>query len=217
VQLQWGSTPFDANGATVESDAQVVQSDSGRPLRWVVQLRCEARYLGTSNADLSAKDELVKAALAEPYRDLILKRNDGGQSSVYLLSRASLSGARIVSGPSFANTGEPGEFTRFRTVRFTAEAEYLLPNTFNALVSYRQAISIQGTGGPTRRTRFPINAAPVRQILTPYSQVVVTQSGAAVGHTRYPTPPAPFLSRDFLVNEAVAITYGEPKPRGRIG
>jgi hypothetical protein len=189
-------------------------SQAGRPLRYQMRVDVEGYIEGTGQADLTIKEAIFRQALLTPYGNLSLLQDSGATSAVALFNNTSLSGTRIVEGPSFEESQGP-EYVTQRKVRFAMMAEYLAPGATGVLVKYMQSVTVIGTGGPVRVWRFPINAKPIRQIVKPYSLVTVIQRGEAVGHTSKP-PAAPYLfSRDFLVNETASIEEATPRPMGR--
>lgn len=213
MQLWIGSYAFPANAVACTTATRGVQSKSGRVIRRVGSIVCSGTLFGAGQAALTLAEQNLRAALEDDYESLILRMDNGGVSSVNLINNDTLSGVRIVDGPNF---GEPsgGEFATIRRFTFTAEAEWITPEGIGALVSFMETVGVQGNGGPGRRWRVPINAAPIRQITTPYTIVRYTHSGQAVGHTSRPEPPQPFFGRDLLVNEAESVTYDHPDPMG---
>jgi hypothetical protein len=93
----------------------------------------------------------------------------------------------------------------------------VLRGTENIPLSWAQAISTTGNGGPVRRWRVPVNDdyRPIRQRITPYSIIRLVQSGMATGHTSFIDPPAPVWPADLIVNEAEAVTREIGTPLGR--
>ena len=214
MQLFWGRYAFPVNGASTTSKAETAFSASGRPLRYIIKISVMAYLDGNGQSDLSSQETQLRAALAIPYQDLILKRDDGQPSSTQLLNASSVSGVRVISGPDFTNEARDSEYVTQRTVRFEVGGEYLIRGTENALVSFTETVNMSGDGGPNRHWRFPINGPPIRQVVTPYSLITASQSGSAVGHTRRPVPPAP-LWPDYLVHPRQTQTQTTPEPHGR--
>jgi hypothetical protein len=214
MQLFWGQYRFPINGASTTSKAEATFSASGRPLRYIIKVGVLAYLDGDGPADLSFQENALRAALAIPYQDLILKLDTGQASSTQLLNATSVSGVRVVSGPDFTNDAKDSEYVTQRTARFEVAAEYLIRGTENALVSFTESVTVTGNGGPDRNWRFPINGPPIRQVVTPYSLITASQSGTAVGHTTRPVPPPP-LWPDYLVNPRHSHTKSTPEPHGR--
>lgn len=214
MQLGYGSVLFPVNAADVSSRVQVVRSQSGRPLRYVHRLDVKAIIDGSGQAQLSALEAAFRVALLDPYHDLVLYQDSGAASGTTLFNRASLSGTAIVDGPHFEESQGP-EYVVLRTVRFAMEATFAVRNQANAYVQYQSAVQVQGTGGPVRVWRRPLNARPIRQQVTPFSTVRVVQQGFAVGHSGYPAPDPHFVDRQWLVHEAVSGADESPTPLGR--
>lgn len=214
MRLWYGSYGLPLNGASTTSDVRTEFSYSGRPLRYVCSVEALVYIDGDGQSDLTTKENAFRAALSVPYLDLILRQDSGAASSTYLLNAGSMSGVRITDGPHFQNEAKDGEFVCVRTARFTAEATYLYRGTENAVVSFRESVSITGNGGPRRSWRFPVNAPARRQVITPYSLVTATQSGEMVGHTRQPPPRLPIWP-DYLVNDRSGTKNDSPRPLGQ--
>lgn len=208
MQAWWGDTPMPVNGADVTSTLAVVDStQAGRPLRYVVAYNVTTWLDGTGQADLSQKELAFRAALLQPKKNFILKTDAGGASSAAIYTDRTATGTRVVSISTPVAQG--AEFVNRRTISFTVTAEYDVADAANAVVSWTETVSIQGTGGPRRAWRFPINAPAVRQVLTPNSLVVVTQQGQAVGYLKRPPKPA-YLFPAYLVYDQPVTTIGTP-------
>jgi hypothetical protein len=214
VQLFWGNYPFAVNGCDLTSRTRVVLSDSGRPVRYVARVAVAGWLEADGQAALSSAEARLRAELATPYRDLRFLTDAGGLAAVSLSNAGSLSGCRVVDGPTF--DGRDGaEYATLRRFAFEVEAEYLIANAANAVLSFTETVSITGTGGPVRRLRVPVNATVlVRQQISPRSVVRATQTGQAVGHTRYPAAPAPLWGPPLLLEEQVSVQKGAPKRLG---
>lgn len=208
-----GLTFADNAAAVVVHMDATARSASGRVLRHRRSVEVTGPIYGDGQIALSRAEALARQALSVPYQDLVFFADDGTPTSLSLYTRDSLSGVTVVSGPHFDRPDGP-DFVNMRTCRFTAEGEFVAPAAAGALVSWQQTMSRQGNGGPSRRWRFPVNAKPIRQIVSPHSLVRVTQSGRAVGHLARPAPAAPLIPREYLVNEADAVTEESPRPVG---
>lgn len=213
MQLYWGGYGFPVNACEVTSTTRTEFSAFGRPLRYRVAYDVVAVVDGSGQDDLTSVEIALRTALATPYQDLVLRTDTGRVSSASILNRSSVTGCRVVAGPDFREA-QGAEFVTRRTASFTVEAEYLIPGTANAVVNFTETVSIQGNGGPDRFWRFPLNAVPIRQQLTPYSLVRATQSGMAVGHTKRPTRPDPIWPQ-FVVNPADNKSFDQPESKGQ--
>ena len=191
MQLWLGNYAFPVNGVDTTSHTRLVLSDHGRPLRYVFGVNVTAYLDGSGQADLTAKETLLRAQLLVPYVNLVLKQDSGAASATALVSNNSLSGVRVVDGPHFENQAGDGEYVVQRVARFTVEAEFLIPSGANAVVRFSESVSITGTGDAEVAWRYPVNARPVRQIVRPYTTIKATQRGTIVGHRAYLNPPPP--------------------------
>lgn len=208
MRAYWGDTPMPVNGAEVTSQMTVVESTQwGRPLRYQVAYSVTVVLDGSGQADLSAKELAFRAALMRPDQNFVLKTDAGKNSSAAILVRDTANGTRVVQ--ISAPQAQGAEFVTRRTITFTVVGEYHVRDAQNAVVSWRETLTIQGTGGPRRVWRFPINAPAIRQTVTPFSLVVATQQGEAVGYLKRPPKPLPLFPA-YLVHDAVGLTLAAP-------
>jgi hypothetical protein len=213
MRLWYGSYAFPTNAVEVTSSSRTEFSSFGRPVRYVVTYDCSGVVDGEGQAELTRAEDALRAALLTPYQDLMLKTDSGGNSSAGMISKNSLSGVRLVSGPDFREA-QGAEFVTRRTFSFSMQAEYMIRGAENAVISWTETVSITGNGGPRRNWRFPLNTTPIRQEVTKYSLVRATQSGSAVGHTKRPTRPLPIWPL-LMVNEADTKSYEDPESKGQ--
>ena len=213
MQLVYGNLAFPVNGCEVTSRTSIERASTGRPLRYKVALDVKAYIEGSGQADLTAKENLVRLALAQPYGNLKLLQDSGADSSSALVSNNSISGVVIVDGPHFAEA-QGAEFVNRRTATFTGEAEFLIANADAAVVQFQEEVSIIGTGGPLTTWRLAVNARPVQQVVYPFSTVKIVQVGTAVGHRIRPSAPAPFWAYPIEKVDRRRITTGSAR---RIG
>ena len=215
-QLFLGTKAFDVNGCSMGYHTTDVRSESGRPLRWLIQFAVECKMLGSGSADLTKKEEQAKTALQQPFVDIKLVDSVSGPVGISIFDAKTLSGVMLTEGPTFADSGEPGEYVTFRTLRFAGEAQMVIPGQALQLVSYQESISVTGNGGPVRKWRIPINAQPIRQTIAPGSIIQTVQAGKAVQHTGgFPKAPPPLYGRQYLVNEMEAVRQIQPTPVGK--
>lgn len=213
MQLFWGSYSFNTNGVGCSTRRTVVLATTGRPIRVRDRVEVEGWLEADGQSLLSAAQNSLTAALLTPYQDLILKQDDGSNSSLLLLNSTSISGVRCVEGPHFPES-DGAEFATLRRFRAAFEAEYVIVAARAAVVSFTERITRTGTGGPVVRYRPAVNAPPVRQQVMPASVITTVLAGSAVGHLAYPVPPVSlwpaFENLDRRVTDAA-----NPKQMGR--
>lgn len=213
MQLFWGSYGFPVNAAAVTSQYTLVTAEWGRtPLKYDGLFHVEATIDGSGDVDLSRKELALREILATPNQDFILKTNSGANSSHAILARNSMSGTRV---KNFAfNEAIGAEFVNRRTVTFDVEFSLKCRGADSAIVSWTEAVTIIGTGGPRREWRFPLNATAAREIVSLQSLVRAQQVGFAVGFTRRPVKP-PMLWPGYEVYDARLIHVETPQFLGR--
>lgn len=212
MQLWWGAFAFAANGADVTNTTFAEISPQGLALRYVSSYMVTAVIDGSGQADLSRKELLIRNALAVPKQDFVLRTNAGAPSSAAIFNRDTMSGTRVKRIEFREAQG--AEFVNRRTVTFEVEAVYLISSAVNAVIMWRESVTVQGNGGPHRVWRFPINGDAIREVISPNSLVTATQSGEAVGHTRRPLRPLAIWPT-YLVSESDTIGTDAPEFLGQ--
>jgi hypothetical protein len=214
MRVLWGSYAFAANSCELASRSRVVLSDSGRPVRYVTRVNVSGWLEADGQAALSTLEASLRNALATPYQDLKFLTDDGRVTATSLLNASSLSGVRVVDGPTFDGTSG-AEYATLRQFRFEAEAEYLVRSASAAVLSFQESVSVTGDGGPRLRLRVPVNASIIiPQVVTPRSVVRAVQSGQAVGHLGYPAAPPPLWPRPIYQGDQSDVQRQSPRRLG---
>jgi hypothetical protein len=145
-------------------------------------------FIDDSQTKLAVQQALMNAAVAQPYRDLILTTDAGGVVPVSLLNRSSLTGVRKVSGPTWQGTGAGySTFLTFSDLRF--EADYPLPAGGPQLIDFVESVTTDGGNYPEFGFLRPVNADAIKQRIYPSSPYTAVQSGASTHLSRYYVPP----------------------------
>lgn len=187
MQVKYGTFPLDANSCDVRASFQT-EIAGGLPIKVRRRLDVDGYLNGDGQAAIAQAASALATALAVPYQDLVLYRDDGTASDTALLNAGSLTGV-VVRGLEFPDS-RGGEYATFRHFRFYGEAEYPVANTLNLLLSFRETVSFSG-GGPISTWKLAINGQHQRQVLYPSSIYRATQKGSAVGFRQRPTAPPP--------------------------
>lgn len=214
MQLSYGGYRFPINGASTTVRVRTVFADSGRPLRYVASLDVLAYLDGVGQADLTLKENALNAALAIPYQDIALFQDVGTPTGTKLVNSASMSGVRVVDGPNYTNEAKDGEYTVMRTVRFTAEASYLIANAKTAVVSWQESITILGANDPDTVWRTFVNAPPILQQVNGGTTSRLIQTGSAVGYLAGPAVPGPIWPWPIEKSRSRRITRTSPRREG---
>lgn len=161
---------------------------------------------------LDTKVAALIAAYGQDNQDLAIILPDGTRSQSHrLLNSDTIGGVRVVRPPSFPK-GEGAEGVTYRT--FTVTLEAIKPTVATHLVlSFEETVSWSG-GGPEFGYLYPAIGAPVRQQLRRQTTYKATQSGRAVGLSRYPTVPRPIWPMARLRPEETPITKRSPRRVG---
>lgn len=183
--------------------------------RWVISGLLEA----ASQSAMTTAINAMYSAYSIDGQDVGLYLDDGTTlTSHFINSRSTMSGVHVVSGPSFPE-GKGAEYSTFRTYSITLEAEYLVPagQTERGLISWMDMISYQGTGGPRRVIRRPLNGTPIIQTTHQRTPVKIMQRGTAIGRSDYPSPSTPLFPDAQLDPEQQTIDRKSPKRSGPVG
>lgn len=189
MQLKIGTYAFDVNSVWVDIRRDYLFNDAGVPNVERVEVDCEGYLRANGQTALTNAEGALVAACRKGAQDLILYRDDGGQSGIKLQHSSSLSGVWCVRGPSFTNR-IGAEYATVRRYAFTFRADYPILNDRTRLVSWREKMSFSG-GGPVYGYKNAINGPPQKQLLwfqVPYKLI---QAGEAVGFREKPKPPPP--------------------------
>jgi len=215
VQLVYGTYSFDTNSTDVRMSSSLVENKMGYPLARRTRLTVDGWLSVSSQSDCTQKMNALKTALNTPYLDLILKQDDAANSAILLQNSGSITGVKIVSGPSFpASNAEGGIYTTLQRFTFEAEAEYPLAGTANLLLSFTETLTFSG-GGPRYTTLPALKGPPQRQLIYEQTPYIAVQSGSAVGYRSYPTKPQPIWPFALKVNPNVVVS--SPDRVGKTG
>jgi len=214
LQLKFGTYSFPINGCECTSQTGLIRSETGRPIRYRMAIHAKVTLITSGGqAGCTLIENQLRAALLIPYQTLSLLQDDGAPSSMTLNTNNSISGVVITDGPHFPEAMN-AEFVNRRTAEFSGEAEFLIQNAANAVLSFHETVAITGNAGPVMSWRQAVNAGPVFQQVYPFSTVRATQTGRAVGHMSYPVPPALLFPEAFLHQERSRTVRESPR---RIG
>lgn len=213
MQLRYGSFSFDTDSCEVTMQIDTLTNERGLPYSQTRQISANGYISGDNTAAIDAKCLLLEAALRVPYRDLILYTSEGAATHVALYNTGSTTGV-VPSGPRYSS-GKGAELVTYRRFEFSARAEYPIGTGRGVLQSFRESVSIIGTGGARFILKPALRGAPQKQYVQQQTVVRATQSGQAVGYLEYPTPPNPLWPADEHVEQRnVSRTGG--KYRGKI-
>jgi hypothetical protein len=199
VQIRWGNTFLEANGAGLTVARRGVENAANVVYRTEVVAAVEGWLTGTQ-AQLIAKCAALERGLAVPYQDLVLIANDG-TIALRLANAGSMTGTRVLGGVDYPDSGRgSAEFVNRRLFRFAVSATYPLV-AGPVLLDFLETVEDSG-GGPVIDFQRPVNAAPIPVQIYPAVEFRATQQGFAVSRAltpnAYPVPPGP-LWRGLLL------------------
>lgn len=187
MQARYGSYSFEVNSCWVMLRRDYELNAAGIPYIEKLEVDIEGYLSGSGQANLTAAELELTAAMRQPFNDFCLFRDDGGRSGVSLRNGSSLSGVRCTRGPSF--TSKVGaEYANQRTYTLTIAADYPIVNPDTRYISFKERMQYSG-GEPVYDFKPAINGEPQKQQLWFREPYQLVQSGEAYGFLDYPTPP----------------------------
>lgn len=210
MQLKVGAYSFPANSLWVVSTEEVIKApETNLPYAWRVRLIVNGWLPGTSQADLTTKQNALQLALRIPNQNIIFYQDSGAMSATKLLVANSITGV-IVDKVAF--TGKrSNEYVNEREFSFEAYAEYPLYSRLNFMVSYTESVQLSG-GGPLIIHKPALNGLPQKQQVYPATVFMATQTGSAVGYRSYPPFPGPIWPG--AMKQGATITRTSPRRNG---
>jgi hypothetical protein len=144
-----------------------------------------------TKAALTEALEELRAAYNDDYQDFGLYHDDGTTPTVHQVSNEeTFGGTKVVVAPSFMNGPWGGriEYSNRRMFSLVLRAEIRVGEGY---FSWREKITIKGTGGPKWRYSPKMVGAPDAQTLQTATSFWYIQEGEAVGRLDFPTPAEP--------------------------
>lgn len=194
LTLSYGSYDFDEGACEVTLDIQTQMNGRGVPFSLAKRMNVRGFLAGDTTAAVDAKCDLLEAALAAPYRDLIVYTDASAATHLALYNQGSTTGV-VVSGLRYP-VGRGADLVTYRTFEFHATAEYPIGSGRGVLMAFQETISVSGTGGPRFILKDALLGPPQRQIVQQRSRVRASQQGQAEGYLEYPTEPPPLWPQD---------------------
>lgn len=211
MQLKWGTYAFDSNSAKIAFALQTLINAGGQPYAQTKRIDVDGFLAADGQAAIQIAASALATALARPYQDLVLYRDDGTASDTALYNAPSTTGV-VIQGLAFPDS-RGGEYATFRRFTFFAEAEYPITNSVGLLMSFREKLSFSG-GGPIYRHRMALNGKPQKQMVYADSIYKATQDGEAVGYLSRPNVQPPIWP-DALM-QSPDVDMESPQRRGRL-
>lgn len=169
-----------------------------------------------TKAALTAALQAMEAAYAVDNQNCGLYLPDGTTPTAHVLVSANtFGGIKVVQPPTYIEgpwTGQV-EYLNRRTYSIVLRAEV---RTGTGLHSWKERLTIRGTGGAKWRYSPRENGDPQRQDLQTATTFYYIQEGQAVGRQGYPTPSSP-LFPNLEHGEMREIAYDSPQDLNAAG
>lgn len=223
MYLAYGSYSWATGSVHLQTSVQTEFAQTGRPIKQKHTFNCRGELTAASQSAMKTAILAMEAALRVKNQNLILYQDDASESATLLKAQGSLTGVRVVSGPTYPTT-HGAENALFRTWEAVFEAEYpfgVLPDGTGApeandkfAVTFTESLTI--SGGCARYIHKP-NVLGVwqKQLVYPITPYVAVQTGQAVGLRGYPVVPPPIFAA-ALVDTKPEVEYSGPRQEGML-
>lgn len=219
MQLGYGTYLFPFNAALIDDRRQQLWNEGGQLYAYRRRLTCEgflqvAVTGSTGNqAGVTLAMSAMMQALSRPFQDLVLYMDGGGTSSTQLRNAGSITGVRVVEGPSFPNKPQQPSYVWGIFFTFAAEAEYPYPNTGDFLLDFGETLNFRG-GYPKNVCRPALNTNGQDQLVYPQMPFLLDQTGFAVGYQGWPDALAispPKFPANLVGDNPIDVQQVNPK------
>lgn len=217
----YGSHTSESNDSIIASHVEIVRNRAGemmeRKFRHEVAgyLKATGATDAIVQASMKTKMDNLLSNLAVQNRDFIFYLDDGTPSATHLYNVGSITGVKVVEGPSFVGTtgDERGTQCKFQ---FAVEASYPLAGAPRFLF-FREKLTFRG-GGPIYIVRGAVKGPPQRQKVAEQSPFYATQEGYLEGYLQAAAqPPPPIWPGAVLHRPEVDREGGERRGNGYSG
>lgn len=216
MYLKYGNYTHETGECAIVIQKESVLNAENNKVGWKEVWQISGMLRGTDAADLTTKIKALETAYGVNGRDLILLNDNGTETAHKLISNRSRSGVMItrLDYP----VGEGAEYTTFRNYQIIAECDISILETLDLVgggkgkkggggggitLTYNEAITTRGTGGPRVVVIETMGGPVVKQIVSAQTAQYKTQSGSATGMYGYPTVPPPIDPANEIADRRV--------------
>jgi hypothetical protein len=161
---------------------------------------------GTDDYDLTTKLAELEDAYDADYKDWTLFHDNGTTPTVHTVASANtFGGTKVLSGVNYLNgpwSGRP-EYANQRTFTVSLGMETRVGDGY---FSWKERLTIRGTGGPRWRFSPSIDAVPLAQQLQLYTSFHLIQEGTLVAREDWYAPASP-VEPSWEHQELREVTY----------
>ena len=175
------------------------------------ELRCQGRICATGQSTIRSRIQALEAGYETDLGDVGLYHDDHTKSAHFLSSAGAVNGVRVLKY-EFGREGG-GEYATYRTYNIAFQADYL--NYEDTIVSFKEEMIVQGTGGPSWELVPTFNTIPVSYVHHLYTPQTIIQRGEAMGLQGWPLIPLPALHWMYEHLDRRMITTHSPRHIGR--
>lgn len=191
MYVRYGSYNHDPGEVEFSHTKDALYTEAGTI--WAHQWRIEMRgqLVGSSEADMDAKQAALEAAYASNGEDWALVLTSTSDSNLALANSDTLGGVRVVGGISYQDMRNAAYVTY---LPYSITLEAIVPiasgSLDTSLLSFEESVQKEG-GGPRYGMLEPLVGRPVRQLLKRQTIYRARQTGRAIGISTRPIPPSP--------------------------
>lgn len=208
--FKWGSYAHDPDTTMVRVSVQGIFDKFNRRMGDDIEYTIIGWLEGTPDADpevtrasLTTKIEAFKTAYNSDYEDFGLYLDDGTTATAHTVLNSETFGGTKVMSYGFTNGPWTGriEYLNRRTFYVVLRAQIRVGS---GLYSWKERLTIRGTGAAKWRYSPKISGAPDAQTLQTHTSFWYVQEGQAVGREDWPAPADPLFP---------SIEHGEMRVR----
>lgn len=203
--LKYGSYTHAVAEPAVLVRKELIEDDKGAAIGHSVTWEINGRLVAASQAALFTAMEDLENAYSVNNKNISFETTDG---TVIHQIKLAQTGQGIKIASFVWPMGQDAVLATFADYQIMVKAEVALVGSGpggNSLLSFQEAISIVGTGGPRRVVREMLNGPPIEQIVSSFTLGRATQSGTATGWNSYPNPGIVIFPA-YLINPDSAVT-----------
>jgi hypothetical protein len=213
MYLKYGNYTHEIGECAIVIQKESVLNADNNKVGWRETWQISGMLRGTDTSDLTTKLRALETAYGVNGRDLILVNDNGTETAHKLISNRSRSGV-MISRLDYP-VGEGAEYTTFRNYQIIAECDISILEVVDMVggrgrgggggitLSYVEAITTRGTGGPRVVVIETMGGPVVKQIVSKETAQFKTQSGSATGMYGYPAVPPPIDPANEIADRRV--------------
>jgi hypothetical protein len=193
LKLKIGASYSLTNASAISISRSERRDSTGRKIGYTERWEVTGWLSAATPTLLTTAIDALKAACLDGSDVGLYESGSPDVATSHILTNSLTVGGTRLEGPKFPE-GQGAQYANQRTFTLTVEADFDAAGIAGTLTSFQETVSVTGTGGARFVTQTPLDGPVIAQTVSRFSPIMVVQSGSAIGHTAYPTVPAPLLS-----------------------